>query len=174
MFQVSGKGQLKGKPNRQKHRVVKEEGNPQSVCRLKNDDCSGPLQRDHVGYNSITQQEVIQWLCYYHNCMEARELRFFVANRVLGGRSLPGPVRIKLNEWHVRYGLHSRFKMRIHKLSDEHPLPEKFTPGRGQKLADKAIAEGRSTKFGWKPYLRGEKISGFWVLFEGREPELIQ
>jgi hypothetical protein len=59
------------------------------VCCLANEDCSGPLQRDHVGYNSITQQDVFQCLCRYHNIMEARELDFFVVNRVLGGRPVP-------------------------------------------------------------------------------------
>jgi hypothetical protein len=145
----------------------------QRVCRLKNEDCSGPLQRDHVGYSSVMQQEVFQWLCYYHNCMEARELRFFVANKVLSGRPLPGRVRITLNEWHIRHGLHPKLKRRIHKLSEEHPLPEKFIPGQGQKLADKAIAEGRFIKFKWRPYLRNGRILGFRIQFEDCEPQLI-
>ena len=144
------------------------------ICSLKNEDCSGPLQRDHVGYSSITQQEVTQQLCYYHNCVEARQLRFFVASKVLSGRPLPGPVRIRLNEWHIQYGLHPEFKSRIRELSEDNPLPEKFVPGRGQTLADKAIAEGRSTKFNWSPELRDGKIVGFWIAISGSEPRLIQ
>ncbi len=144
------------------------------VCRLKNGDCSGPLQRDHVGYDSVTQQAVFQWLCRYHNCTEARELRFFVANRVLDQRPLTGPLRIKLNEWHVLYGLHARFKKRIHRLSQKYPLSEGFVPGQGQKLADKTVAEGRSIKFRLKPDLYEGKILGFWVQFEGCEPRRIR
>ena len=154
--------------------VAKETENPQPVCRLTNEDCSGPLQRDHVGYNSITQQAVFQWLCRYHNCTEARELRFFVANRVLCQKPLTGPLRIKLNEWHVRHGLHAKFKRRIHKLSQKHPLSERFIPGQGQKLADKAVAEGRSIKFRLKPDLYEGKILGFWVQFEGCKPKRIR
>jgi hypothetical protein len=140
----------------------------QPVCRLANEDCSGPLQRDHVGYSSVTQQDVFQWFCRYHNCTEARELRFFVANRVLGGRPLTGKVRIKLNEWHVRHRLHPRLKRRIHRLSEQHPLPQEFVPGQGQKLADRAVAEGRAIKFRWKPDLCEGKILGFWIAFEGQ------
>jgi hypothetical protein len=105
--------------------------------------------------------------------MEARELRFFVAHEVLG-RRLPGPVRIILNEWHVRYRLHPKFKKRIHKLSEEHPLPAKFVPGQGQKLADKAIAEGRSIKFRWKPELLDGTIIGFRVRFEDGEAKQVR
>jgi len=144
------------------------------VCRLKNEDCSGPLQRDHVGYNSITQQEVVQWLCRYHNCVEARALRFFVAKAVLGGSALTGPVRIRLNDWHVRYGLHPQLRARIHGLSEEYPLPKKFHPGEGQKRADQAVAEGRSVRFRWKPDICEKRIIGFWVQFGGQEPKLIQ
>ena len=151
-----------------------ESGKPQPVCRLANEDCSGPLQRDHVGYSSITQQDVFQWLCRYHNCTEARELRFFVANRVLGGRPLPGPARIKLNEWHIRHRLHPKFKRRIHKLSEEHPLPQKFVPGQGQRLADRAVAEGRIIRFRWKPNLCEGKILGFWITSEGHKPKLVR
>lgn len=151
-----------------------EPGRPQPVCRLANEDCAGRMQRDHIGYNSVTQQEVFQWLCYYHNCMEARELRFFVANKVLGGSPLPGPVRIKLNEWHVRYGLHPKLKVRIHKLSEEHPLPQKFVPGQGQRLADKAVAEGQAVKFRWKPDIDDGKIVGFWIAIEGQKPKLVR
>jgi hypothetical protein len=140
---------------------------------LKNKDCSGPLQRDHIGYSSVTQEEVFQWLCDYHNCTEARELRFFVAHEVLGGR-LPGSVRIKLNNWHIRYRLHPKFKRRIHKLSEEHPLPEKFIPGQGQKLADEAIAEGRSIKVKWMPDLLDGKIIGFWIQFKDSEAKLVR
>jgi len=153
---------------------VKGTENLERGCRLKNKDCSGPLQRDHVGYSSVMQQEVFQWLCYYHNCMEARELRFFVANKVLNGRPLPGRVRIALNEWHLCYRLHPKFKKRIHKLSEEHPLPEKFIPGQGQKLADKAIAEGRSIKFKWRPYLRNGQILGFRIQFGDGEARLVR
>jgi hypothetical protein len=71
------------------------------LCAMRNEDCSGPLERDHVGYNSATHSEVIQTLCHYHNCWEAREYRFFVANQVLGGRALPAALRFQLNEWHV-------------------------------------------------------------------------
>lgn len=147
---------------------------PRSACCLRNEDCAGPLERDHVGYNSITQREVIQTLCHYHNCFEARELRFFVANAVLGGRALTGPVRIKLNEWHVRYGLHPRLKKRIRKLSQENPLPESFLAGQGQKRADQAVAERRSVKLALKPDLRDKKILGFWVRFEGQKLKLIR
>jgi hypothetical protein len=154
--------------------AAEESGKPQLVCRLANEDCSGPLQRDHVGYSSITQQDVFQSLCRYHNCTEARELRFFVANRVLGGSPLPGPVRIKLNEWHVRYRLHPEFKRRIHKLSEEHPLPQKFVPGQGQRLADRAVAEGRVIRFRWKPNLCDGKILGFWIASEGHKPSLVR
>jgi hypothetical protein len=146
----------------------------QPVCRLQNEDCSGPLERDHVGYSSITQQDVVQSLCHYHNCWEARELRFFVANQVLGGKSLPGPVRIKLNEWHIRYRLHPEFKGRIHQLSQEHPLPQKFIPGQGQRLADKGVAEGRVVKFRWKPDLCDGRIIGFVVAFEGQKPRRVR
>jgi len=152
--------------------VKPEESQP--VCRLANEDCSGRLQRDHIGYSSVLQQEVFQWLCYYHNCMEARELRFFVANQVLGGKPLPGPVRIKLNEWHVLYRLHPKFKARIHKLSEEHPLPKKFIPGQGQRIADKAVAEGKAIKFRWEPDLKDGKILGFWIALEGQEPKLVR
>lgn len=148
--------------------------NPQPVCRLKNEDCSGPLQRDHVGYDSITQQAVFQWLCRYHNCMEARELRFFVANRVLDRRPLTGPLRIKINEWHVRHGLHPKLKTRIRRLSREHPLSEEFIPGQGQQLADKAVAEGRVIRFRLKPDLCEGKILGFWIQFEGRKPKRVR
>lgn len=147
---------------------------PQPACCLENEDCSGPLQRDHVGYSSITQQEVVQWLCRYHNCTEAQELRFFVANQVLGGRPLPGPVRIKLNEWHIRHRLHPEFKRRIHQLAEEHPLPERFIPGQGQRLADKAVAEGRVIRFRWKPDLCDGKIIGFLVAFEGQKPRRVR
>jgi len=149
-------------------------GKSQPVCRLQNEDCSGPLQRDHVGYSSITQQEVIQWLCRYHNCTEAQELRFFVANQVLGGRPLTGRIRIKLNEWHIRYRLHPEFRTRIHQLSQEHPLPQKFIAGQGQRLADKGVAEGRVVKFRWKPDLCDEKIIGFVVAFEGQKPRRVR
>lgn len=44
----------------------------------------------------------------------------------------------------------------------------------GPKLADKAVAEGRCTKFKWKPDLRDGKILGFWIKFEDSEPELIR
>lgn len=142
-------------------------------CALENEDCRGPLQRDHVGYDSVTQQAVFQVLCYYHNCVEARELRFFVAREVLERRPLPGPVRIRLNEWHLKHQLHPRLKDRIHRLSEENPLPKKFTPGDGQKRADLAIAEGRSIKFGLKPELLDGHIVGFWVRFEGREWKLV-
>jgi hypothetical protein len=144
------------------------------VCRLKNEDCSGPLQRDHIGYDSVTQEEILQWLCRYHNCTEAREFRFFVANQVLGGRPLTGPIRIRLNEWHILHGLHPKFKRRIHKLSQENPLPEKFIPGEGQQIADKAVAEGRSIKLQLKPDLHDGKIIGFWVRFAGEEPKLVR
>ena len=106
--------------------------------------------------------------------MEARELRFFVANAVVGGRALPGPVRIKLNNWHVRYGLHPKLKRRIHELSQENPLPEKFRPGQGQKRADQAVAEGRSIKIKLEPDLCDKKILGFWVQFEGQKPKLVR
>jgi hypothetical protein len=144
----------------------------QPVCRLKNEDCSGHLERDHVGYSSITQQDVVQWLCHYHNCWEARDLRFFVANQVLGGRPLTGQIRIRLNVWHLRYRLHPEFKRRIHQLSQEHPLPEKFVPGQGQKFADREVAEGRSFKLRLRPDLCDGKILGFWITFEGHEPKL--
>lgn len=154
--------------------VAKEEQRPQPVCCLANEDCSGPLQRDHARYSSITQDDLTQWLCRYHNCTEARELRFFVANRVLDGRPLPGPVRIKLNKWHIRHRLHQKFKRRIHKLSEKYPMPDKFVPGQGQRLADKAVAEGRTIKFRLKPYLYEEQILGFWITFEGRKPKLVR
>lgn len=154
--------------------VTEGPGNAQPVCCLANEDCAGRLQRDHIGYSSVTQQEVFQWLCYYHNCMEARELRFFVASQVLGGKPLPGPVRIKLNMWHVQHRLHPKLKKRIHKLSEEHPLPKRFIPGQGQKLADNAVAEGRTIKFRWKPDLCSGKILGFWVAFEGQKPKLVR
>ncbi len=153
---------------------AEETGNLPPICRLKNEDCAGPLQRDHVGYNSVTQQEVFQWLCRYHNCMEARQLRFFVAKAVLGGRALTGPVRIKLNGWHVLYGLHPKLKRRIREHSQECPLPEKFLPGQGQKRADQAVAEGRSIKVKLKPDLRDGTILGFWVQFEGQKPGLVR
>jgi len=117
---------------------------------------------------------VYQYLCRYHNCTEARELRFFVANQVLGGRPLPGPVRVKLNEWHIRFRLYPKFKKRIHILSEEHPLPERFVPGQGQRAADKALAEGRTRKFRWKPDLLDGKLCGFWVVFDGEEPKLFR
>lgn len=154
--------------------MTEETKTREPICRLKNEDCSGPLQRDHVGYDSIAQQAVFQWLCRYHNCTEARELRFFVANRVLGKRPLTGPIRIRLNEWHVRYGLHVRLKRRIHKLSQKHPLSDKFIPGQGQKLADKAVAEGPSIRFRMKPDLYEGKILGFWIQFEGCKPKRIR
>jgi hypothetical protein len=106
--------------------------------------------------------------------MEARELRFFVAKTVLGGRALTGPVRIKLNEWHIRYGLHPRLKSRIRKLSQEYPLPEKFLPGQGQKRTDQAVAEGRSIRLKLKPDLRAGKILGFWVQFEAEKRKLVR
>jgi hypothetical protein len=106
--------------------------------------------------------------------MEARELRFFVANQVLSGRPLPGKVRIVLNEWHVQYRLHPEFKTRIHELSEEHPLPAKFVPGEGQRHADKEIAEGRVIRFQWKPELKGGKLTGFRVQFEGGESKLVR
>jgi hypothetical protein len=165
-----GKNMTKGK----RQPSARGTGDLPAVCCLKNEDCSGPLQRDHVGYSSVTQQEVFQWLCLYHNCVEARELRFYVANAVLGGKPLPGPVRIRLNEWHIRYGVHPQLKARIHELSQEHPLPEKFLPGQGQKRADQAVAEGRAIKFRWKPDLRDGKILGFWVQFDGQEPKLVR
>jgi hypothetical protein len=106
--------------------------------------------------------------------MEARELRFFVAIQVLGGKSLSGPIRIKLNEWHIRYRLHPDFNKRIHELSEEHPLPKNFVPGQGQRHADRAIAEGRIIRFTWKPDLRDGKLYGFWVRFEGQEQKLVR
>ena len=154
--------------------VTKAPGSPQPVCCLADEDCSGPLQRDHVGYHSATEQDVFQWLCRYHNCTEARGLRFFVANQVLGGRPLPGQVRIRLNEWHIRFRLLPDFKKWIHILSEEHPLPERFVPGQGQRAADKAVAEGRTRKFQWKPDLCDGKLIGFLVRFEGQEPKLIR
>jgi hypothetical protein len=154
--------------------AAEESGRPQAVCRLANEDCSGPLQFAHVGYSSITHHDVFQWLCRYHNCMEARELRFFVANRVLGGRPLPGRVRINLNEWHVRHQLHAKFKRRIHRLSEENPLPQNFVPGKGQRVADRAVAEGRTIKFRWKPDLIDGKLLGFWIAFEGHKPKLVR
>lgn len=131
------------------------------VCALQNEDCSGEFQSDHVGYDSVTQKKVIQTLCEYHNCTEARELRFFVANQVLRGTPLSGKVRIILNEWHVRHGLHPQLKKRIHEVSLANLLPEDFVPGRGQRLADEGIAKGRGFKFSWRPFLRDGKILGF-------------
>jgi hypothetical protein len=144
------------------------------VCAMRNEDCSGSLERDHVGYNSVTHEEVIQTLCHYHNCGEAREYRFFVANQVLGGRALPGPLRLRLNEWHVRHGLHPKFKIRIHALAEANPLPEGFVPGQGQVRADKAIAEGRSVKFRIAPYLYNGKILGFRFALTGDKPKLVK
>lgn len=157
-----------------KSQPVQETRIPRPVCSLASEDCFGPLQRDHVGYHSVTHEDVYQWLCRYHNCTEARELRFFVANQVLGGKPLPGPVRIKLNHWHIRFRLHPEFKNRIHILSEEHPLPGRFVSGQGQRAADKAVAEGRTRKFRWKPDLCDGRLSGFWVRFEGQEPKLIR
>lgn len=150
--------------------------NLKPVCVLKNEDCSGVLQRDHVVYGSVTQQELVQWLCRYHNCVEARELRLFVAKEVLGGIKLAGPLRISLNEWHVRYGLHPKLKRRIHELSEEIPLPEKFLPGQGQQQADQAsqvISEERSVKLTLTPAFSNKKIVGFWVK-QGRKRKLVQ
>jgi hypothetical protein len=143
-------------------------------CALQNGDCRGSLQSDHIGYNSVTQRELFQYLCAYHNCTEARELRFFVANQVLGGRPLSGPVRIRLNEWHIRYGLHPKLKIRIHEVSEKNPLPTKFVPGQGQKYADKQIAEGRCFRFRWKAELAKGKLIGFWIQFEGGTPTLVR
>jgi hypothetical protein len=148
--------------------VVNETGRQQSECCLANEDCSGPLQRDHVAYYSVTQPDVFQLLCRYHNITEVMELRFFVAKRVVGGR-LPGRVRIRLNGWHIRHRLHPDFKRRIHKLSERYPLSDKFIPGQGQMSADKALAEGRKIPFVWKPYLRDANILGFWLRFDGQK-----
>lgn len=144
------------------------------VCAMTNEDCSGPLERDHVGYNSITHEEVIQVLCHYHNCWEARELRFFVAKQVLGGRALPGRLRLRLNEWHIRHGLHPEFKTRIHALSQANPLPEGFVPGQGQQRSDKAIAKGKSVKFRIEPYLCDGKILGFRFALGGDKLKLVK
>jgi hypothetical protein len=44
---------------------TEESGKPQPVCCLANEDCSGPLQRDHVGYGSIKED--------IHALFEARD-----------------------------------------------------------------------------------------------------
>ena len=137
------------------------------MCSLADKDCSGPLQRDHIGYHSVTHQDVFQWLYRYHNRSETRGLWFFVANQVLGGRPLPGQVRIRLNEWHIRFHLHPEFKKRIYILSEENPFPEKFIPGWGQQAVDKAVSEDRIRMFRWKPGLCEGRLIGFWVQLEG-------
>lgn len=146
------------------------------VCLLKNEDCSGALQVDHVVYGSVIQKEVIQWLCRYHNCVEARELRFFVGKEVLG-MQLPGLLRIELNKWHIRYGLHPKLKKRIHEVSTKIPLPENFVPGQGQKQADDAnrsAPDERPVKVTLDPAFCNRKIVGFWVKFGRRKRKLVQ
>jgi hypothetical protein len=141
--------------------MVTFRGETRRACALWNEDCSGPIEKDHIAYNKFGHGEIFQYLCHYHNCTEARELRFFMANQVLRGTALPGPLRIELNKWHLRYGLHPEFKKRIHEVSEANPLPEGFVPGRGQRLADEGIAKGRGFKFSLQPFLRDGKILGF-------------
>jgi hypothetical protein len=143
-------------------------------CALRNEDCSGPLEGDHVGYNSSTQKAVIQQLCRYHNRCEARWYRFFVAHEVFGGRPIPGKLRISLNEWHISHGIHPEFKERIREISEANPLPEDFIPGEGQRQADKAVDEGRSIKIDLMPNLRDGKIMGFLLALPGERHKLIR
>lgn len=143
-------------------------------CALRNEDCSGPLEGDHVSYNSATQKVVIQQLCRYHNRCEARWYRFFVAHKVLGGSPISGKLRIKINGWHINHGLHPEFKKRIREVAEADPLREDFIPGQGQRQADKAIDAGRCIKIELMPNLREDKIMGFLSKRPGEGWKLIR
>ena len=67
-----------------------------------------------------------------------------------------------MNGWHINHGLDPEFKKAIREVAEANPLRKDFIPGQGQRLADKAIDEGRSRKIELMPDLGHEgKIKGF-------------